>query len=139
MLFLVIPWLIVAVWPCMEWIPIKINIVTSDHYSQLKSVKKGEVRRISYWIKKELKKLRVLIGQINLFATQTCPCIPFDCHDLASILKNATVEDILKDCVHHIFASLILSLKESSCKTKKNVVYFTWKSLFIIKKISLEF
>ena len=46
--------------------------------------------------KEELKKLRVLIGQMNWIATQTRPDLLFDCCDLASSLKSATVDDINK-------------------------------------------
>ena len=46
--------------------------------------------------KEELKKLRVLIGQMNWIATQTRPDILFDCCELASNIKNAKIEDILK-------------------------------------------
>ena len=40
----------------------------------------------------------------------------------------------LKRCVHYIFAGLFLSLKESTCETRKNV-YFTLKALFVLEKI----
>ena len=46
--------------------------------------------------KEELKKLRVLIGQMNWIATQTRPNLLFDCCDLASSLKSANVDDINK-------------------------------------------
>ena len=39
----------------------------------------------------------------------------------------------LEGCVHYILASLFLGLKESTCKTKKNVFYFTSKALFVLK------
>ena len=33
--------------------------------------------------------------------------------------------NLVKGCVRSIFASLFLSLKESSCETKKNVFYLS--------------
>ena len=42
----------------------------------------------------ELKKLRALIGQMNWVATQTRPDVLFDCSELASKLKDATVADM---------------------------------------------
>ncbi|XP_066911985.1 uncharacterized protein [Clytia hemisphaerica] len=43
----------------------------------------------------ETKQLRMLVGQMNWAATQTRPDILFDCCELASKMKNATVADIL--------------------------------------------
>ena len=43
----------------------------------------------------------------------------------------------LKGCIRYIFASLFLSLKESTCETKKNVLNFTSKALFILEKIKV--
>ena len=43
--------------------------------------------------------------------------------------------EFFKGCVRYIFASLFLSLNESTCQTRKNVFYFTWKALFVLKKI----
>ena len=43
----------------------------------------------------ETKQLRMLIGQMNWAATQTRPDVLFDCCELASKIKNATVADIL--------------------------------------------
>ena len=40
---------------------------------------------------------------------------------------------IFKGCVRYIFAILFLSLKESTCETRKNVFYFTLKALFILE------
>ena len=45
------------------------------------------------------------------------------------------VSDSTKGCVCYIFASLFLSLNESTCQTRKNVFYFTSKALFVLKKI----
>ena len=42
---------------------------------------------------------------------------------------------VLKDCVRYIFAHLFLSLNESPCQTRKNVFYFTSKTLFVLEKI----
>ena len=44
----------------------------------------------------------------------------------------------LKGCVCYIFAGLFLSLKESTCQTRKNVFYFTSKALFVLKKIKFK-
>ena len=41
----------------------------------------------------------------------------------------------LKGCVRYIFASLFLSLNESTCQTRKNAFYFISKALFILEKI----
>ena len=41
---------------------------------------------------------------------------------------------IFKGCVCYIFAILFLSLKQSTCETRKNVFYFTLKALFFFKK-----
>ena len=40
-----------------------------------------------------------------------------------------------KGCVCYIFASLFLSLNESTCQIKKNAFYFTSKALFVLEKI----
>ena len=45
--------------------------------------------------KDELKKLRMLTGQMNWIATQTQPDLLFSCK-LASSLKNATLNDMIK-------------------------------------------
>ena len=42
---------------------------------------------------------------------------------------------LIKGCVCYIFACLFLSLNESICQTRKNTFYFTWKALFVLKKI----
>ena len=39
-------------------------------------------------------------------------------------------------CARYIFASLFLSLNESTCQTMKNVFYFTLKALFVLEKIN---
>ena len=41
----------------------------------------------------------------------------------------------IKGCVRYIFASLFLSLNESTCQTGKNLFYFTSKALFLLNKI----
>ena len=45
------------------------------------------------------------------------------------------VDPIIEDCVRYIFASLLLSLNESTGQTRKNVFYFTSKAPFILEKI----
>ena len=50
---------------------------------------------------------------------------------IAGILSEHT----LKGCVRYIFASLFLSLNESTRQASKNVFYFTWKALFDLEKI----
>ena len=47
--------------------------------------------------------------------------------------RNLTEQ--IKGCVRYIFASLFLSLNESTCQTGKYVFYFTSKALFILEKI----
>ena len=44
----------------------------------------------------------------------------------------------LAGCVHYIFASLFLSLNESTDETGENVFYFTSKALFILVKIKFQ-
>ena len=41
---------------------------------------------------------------------------------------------MLKGCVYFIYARL-LSLKETTCETRKNVFYFTLKALLVLEKI----
>ena len=45
------------------------------------------------------------------------------------------IDVFIKGCVRYIFASLFLGLNESTCQIKKNVFYFTSKSLFVFEKI----
>ena len=45
----------------------------------------------------------------------------------------------LKGCVRYIFASLFLSLNESTCQTRKNAFYFISKSLFVLEKIKFYY
>ena len=49
--------------------------------------------------------------------------------------KFAAFLSFIKGCVRYIFASLFLSLNESTCQMKKNVFYFTSKPLFVLEKI----
>ena len=37
---------------------------------------------------------------------------------------------VFKGCVHYIFATLFLSLKESTCETRKNAFLFHFKISF---------
>ena len=50
---------------------------------------------------------------------------------LLSLEKNMDFLGSVRD----IFASLFLSLKDSTCGTKENVFYFTSKALFLLEKI----
>ena len=43
--------------------------------------------------------------------------------------------EIFKGCVCYILASFFLSLKDSTCQTRKNAFYFTSRALFILDKI----
>ena len=43
--------------------------------------------------------------------------------------------DLVKGCVRYVFASLFLSLKQSTRETRKNVFYFTLK-LFLFRRKS---
>ena len=45
---------------------------------------------------KQLKKLRILVGQIKWVATQTREDLLFDCCEFARSFKNTTVADIIK-------------------------------------------
>ena len=40
---------------------------------------------------------------------------------------------VIKGCIRYIL--LALCLKESTCETRKNVFYFTFKALFVIEMI----
>ena len=43
---------------------------------------------------------------------------------------------LCEGCVHYIFASLFLSVKECTCETFKNGFYFISKGLFVLEKIT---
>ena len=43
----------------------------------------------------------------------------------------------IKGCVRYIFASLFLSLNESTSQTRKNIFYITSRALFILDQIKL--
>ena len=51
------------------------------------------------------------------------------------VFSSRSFSNILKGCVCYIFASLFLSLNESTCQTRKNGFYFTWEALFVLEKI----
>ena len=55
-----------------------------------------------------------------------------------SVKYKTNCEHKLKGCVCYIFASLFLSLNESTCQTEKNVSYFTSKALFVLKEIKFS-
>ena len=44
----------------------------------------------------------------------------------------------VKGCVRYIFASLFLSLNESTCQTGKNVFYLTSNAFFVLEKINFR-
>ena len=58
------------------------------------------------------------------------------------ILKEKQVlllgKNNIKGCVHYIFASFFLSLEESTCEIRKNVLHFSSKALFVLKKIKVH-
>ena len=60
-------------------------------------------------------------------------CIDWD--DLRDHLRDVPWEDIFKGCVRYILQVCFLSLKESTCETRKNVFYFTSRALFVLEKI----
>ena len=41
----------------------------------------------------------------------------------------------LKGCVRYILAGLFLSLKESTCETRKNFFFISPQKLFVLEKI----
>ena len=45
---------------------------------------------------------------------------------------------LIVPCLMLICASLFLSLNKSTCQTRKNVFYFTWKALFVREKINFK-
>ena len=55
---------------------------------------------------------------------------------LQFLQKNKLKSEIFKGCVRYIFASSFLSVKESTCETKKNVFYFTSEALLVLQKIN---
>ena len=78
------------------------DCITVDQNSYSKSIKPIEISKErsnqkTYPLgKEEIGKLRILIGQLNWLATQTRPDLLFDCCQLASNLKEATVEDLCR-------------------------------------------
>ena len=53
----------------------------------------------------------------------------------AGTLAKTKCKTVVKGCVPYISASLILSLNDSTCQTRKNIFYFTSKALFVLVKI----
>ena len=72
-------------------------MIILDHWIVLFTVRKNCVRNPPPLSRQEeLKKLRVLSGQINCIATQTRPYVLYEYCKLTSLLKNATAADVLK-------------------------------------------
>ena len=55
-------------------------------------------------------------------------------HHTPFLAAFCQVRMLFKGCVCYISASLFLTLKVSTCQTRKNVFYFTAKAVFIIEK-----
>ena len=55
--------------------------------------------------------------------------LPAECFSLTDYLND------FKGCVRYIFTDLFCIYKESICKTRKNVFYFTSKTLFVLEII----
>ena len=53
-------------------------------------------------------------------------------YSIDEFCKHVVSQGYFKGCVRYIFASLFLSLKESTCETRKNVFNFTLKALFVV-------
>ena len=86
----------------------------------------------------ELKKTLTLKSQmVQLFWVGDCSVkLPVGCHDASlTFICFLLALLIFRGCVRYIFASLFLSLKDSTCETRKNVFYFTVKALFVLEKI----
>ena len=64
--------------------------------------------------------------------------IKIDSYDSLPLGATLTFHNVVilgKSCVHYILASSFLSLKDSTCETKKNIFYFTSRALFVLEKI----
>ena len=68
--------------------------------------------------KNELKQFRFVIGQLGWAAGQTRPDIAFDCCELSSSVKHATIEDLLR-------ANKVLS----TCRAKSEPIVLTFKDM----------
>ena len=57
------------------------------------------------------------------------------------VIKNkpSILQCVPKGCARYIFSSLFLSLKESTCKTRKKIYYFTSKALFVLEIFKIYF
>ena len=78
---------------------------------------------------REYFKFIVIICRFNVF-----PCV------IKTYISQCYVFiSVFKGCVHCICASLFLSLNESTCQTRKNVLYFTSKALHSCENQILEF
>ena len=49
--------------------------------------------------------------------------------------KQKDINTFKGNCAHYICDVYFLNLHESSCQTRKNVFYFTSKTLFVLEKI----
>ena len=106
-----------------------ISINQDEYLSSINpiTISKERMAQKNYLINKdEMKQLRSLIGQLNWIATQTRPDLLFECCDLASSFKNATVANIIQA------NKVVKKAKESSfiqlarirnCSTLKLIAY----------------
>ena len=56
------------------------------------------------------------------------------CHLGVYLDEKLNFTNHIKGCVCYIFDSYFLSVKESTCETKKSVFYFTSKDLLFLRK-----
>ena len=76
--------------------------IKMDQISYIESIKpvpvskQQSIMRHEPLNKNELKQFRSVIGQLGWAAGQTRPDIAFDCYELSSSVKHATVEDLLR-------------------------------------------
>ena len=48
---------------------------------------------------------------------------------------TSVIVNCFKDCVRYVFLVCFVSLKQGTCETRKNVLYFTSKALFVLEII----
>ena len=53
----------------------------------------------------------------------------------SGVIEVGHLLKLVKGCARYIFGSLFLSLKESTCETRKNVFYFISSAIFVLEKI----
>ena len=94
-------------------------------------------KKVTYCFFKELSCYKCLqINFIGLLFTFTITTARWTSCDIFSF-SPAKPKDCLKVVSTTFLLVCFLSLKESTCKTRKNVFYFTSKALFVLETIKL--